>query len=243
MRFADHRVGWRQLIVWLAFIQAASPADAFPPYKTTDADTADPYNLELRLGLLQATRGGGDTEYASPLLRANFGLPHKFELISEFEYLPEEGEFGEGAVGFKWAPLQGTPSFGIETLALLPVRDGDSGVGVESQFVATWHPPGARLRLHVNAGGFHDPRGSDTDNGWRASALTELMGYRSFRPGIELFAKRVSGEDADVRLGVGVIKRVGRFEIRSAVHAGLTDEAPDVVFNFWFSMKIPFRCR
>ena len=233
----------RQLIVLLAFIHAlhAIPADAFPPYKTTDADTADPYNLELRLGLLQATRGAGETEYASPLLRANFGLPNKLELVSEFEYLPEEGEFGEGALGFKWAPLQGTPSFGIETLALLPVREGDSGVGVESQLVATWHRPGARLRLHVNAGGFHDPRGADTDNGWRASALTELMGYRSYRPGIELFAKQVSGDDADVRLGVGVIKNVAQFEIRSAVHAGLTDEAPDVVFSLWFSMKIPFR--
>ena len=243
MKFADQRIRWRQLVVLFALIQAvhAPPAGAFPPYKTTDADTADPYHLELRLGLLQATRGNGDTEYASPLLRANFGLPNKFELVSEFEYLPEEGEFGEGAVGFKWAPLQGTPSFGIETLALLPVREGDSGVGVESQLVATWQPPDARLRLHVNAGGFHDPRGSDTENGWRASALTELMGNRSVRPGLELFAKRVSGEDADVRLGVGVIKSVGQFEIRSAIHAGLTDEAPDVGFSFWFSMKIPFR--
>jgi len=67
------------------------------------------------------------------------------------------------------------------------------------------------------------------------------MGNRSVRPGLELFAKRVSGEDADVRLGVGVIKSVGQFEIRSAIHAGLTDEAPDVGFSFWFSMKIPFR--
>jgi hypothetical protein len=243
MTVADERLRRRQLFLLAVCIQGfcATPAWAFPPYKTTDADTADPYTLELRLGLLQATRGGGETEYASPLLRANFGLPNKFELISEFEYLPDEGEFGEGAVGFKWAPLQGTPSFGIETLALLPVREGDSGVGVESQLVATWHEPGERLRVHVNAGGFHDPRGSDTDNGWRASALTELTGLRSFRPGIELFAKRVSGEDADVRLGVGVIKDVGAFEIRSALHAGLTNEAPDVVFSLWLSVKIPFR--
>ena len=242
MTLTDERLRCR-LIVLAAFILAihAPPAGAFPPYKTTDADTADPYTLELRLGLLQATRGGGKTEYASPLLRANFGLPNKLELISEFEYLPEEDEFGDGAVGFKWAPLQGTPSFGIETLALLPVRDGDSGVGVESQLVATWHRPGERLRVHINAGGFHDPRGADTDNGWRASALMELMGNSAFRPGMELFAKQISGEDADVRLGVGVIKDVGPFEIRTALHAGLTDEAPDVVFNLWLSVKIPFR--
>lgn len=243
MNQANARVRRQQIIGLLACILAihTTPVDAFPPYKTTDADTADPHTLELRLGLLQATRGDGDTEYASPLLRANLGLPNKFELISEFAYLPEEREFGEGALGFKWAPLQGTPSFGIETLALLPVREGDSGVGVESQLVATWYKPNGPLRVHVNAGGFHDPRGSETDNGWRASVLTELMNYRSVRPGIELFAKKISGEDADVRLGIGVINDLGRFEIRSAVHAGLTDEAPDVVFNLWFSMKIPLR--
>jgi hypothetical protein len=69
----------------------------------------------------------------------------------------------------------------------------------------------------------------------------ELMGNSAFRPGMELFAKQISGEDADVRLGVGVIKDVGPFEVRSALHAGLTGEAPDVVFSLWFSVKIPFR--
>ncbi|MCH8141819.1 MAG: hypothetical protein IH908_09525 [Proteobacteria bacterium] len=63
----------------------------------------------------------------------------------------------------------------------------------------------------------------------------------SFRPGIELFAKQKSGEYTEVRLGVGLIKNFGKFEVRSAIHAGLTDRAPDVVFNIWFSMKIPFR--
>lgn len=234
--------GW-YVIVFLVFVQLfyAPRAGAFPPYKTTDADTADPYTLELRLGLVQVERENGETHYASPLLRANFGFPNKVELISEFEYLPEENEFGEGAFGIKWAPLQGSPSFGIETLALLPVRPGDNGVGVESQLVATWRRPDQGLQVHVNAGGFHDPRGSEPENGWRASVLTEMVGNSSFRPGIELFAKRKSGQDADVRLGAGVIKKFGQFEIRSAVHVGLTDEAPDVVFNIWFSVKIPFR--
>ena len=213
---------------------------AFPPYKTTDANTANPYNLELRLGLVQAEREGGATEYASPLLRANFGFPNKVELISEFEYLPEKHEFGDGAFGFKWTPVQGSISFGIEALALLPVRPGDNGVGVELQLLATWGRANNGLQVHVNAGGFHDPRGSKMENGWRASVLTELT-YSSFRPGIELFAKQKNGEDTDTRLGVGLIKNFGKFEVRSAIHVGLTDHAPDVVFNIWFSMKIPFR--
>lgn len=232
-----------RVIAFLVLIQTlyAPPTRAFPPYKTTDADTADPYNLELRLGLAQVAREGGATQVASPLLRANFGFPNKVELISEFEYVPEDHEFGDGAFGIKWAPVQGPFSFGIETLALLPVRPDDSGVGVESQLLATWYRPGHSLRVHVNVGGFHDPRKSETERGWRASVLTELMGNSSLRPGVELFAKRVNGQDADIRLGLGIIKNVGQFEIRSAIHAGLTDQAPDVVFNIWFSVKIPFR--
>lgn len=242
MTINDDRVRPWHVIVFLVSIQIiyVPPVAAFPPYKTTDADTADPYNLELRLGLVQVEREGGATQYVSPLLRANFGFPYKVELISEFEYLPEEHEFGDGASGIKWAPMQGPLSFGIETLALLPVRPGDDGVGVESQLLATWRGHNRGVQVHVNAGGFHDPRGSETENGWRASVLTELTDS-SFRPGIELFAKQKSGEDADVRLGVGVIKDVGQFQIRSAIHAGLTDQASDVVFNIWFSMKIPFR--
>jgi hypothetical protein len=233
-----------QAIVFLVLVEAAllQQAQAFPPYKTTDADTADPYNLELRVGLVQAERASGTTEWASPLLRTNFGLPNKVELISEFEYRPEQHEFGDGAVGIKWAGAQGSPlSFGIETLALLPVRPKDSGVGVESQILATWFRPDHGFRVHINAGGFHDPRGRDTENGWRASVLTELMGNDSFRPGFELFAKKKEGHEADVRFGVGVIKEIGRLEIRSGVYVGLTDQAPDVLVNVWLSTKIPFR--
>ncbi len=90
------RIRLRHAIVFLLYAQVlyAMPVGAFPPYKTTDADTADPYTLELRLGLIQVERAEGETEYVSPLLRANIGLPKKIELISEFEYLPEEhGEF------------------------------------------------------------------------------------------------------------------------------------------------------
>jgi hypothetical protein len=121
------------------------------------------------------------------------------------------------------------------------VRPKDSGVGVESQILATWFRPDQGFRVHVNAGAFHDPRGRDTENGWRASVLTELMGNNSFRPGFELFAKKVEGHEADVRFGVGAIKKIGRLEIRSGVYAGLTDQAPDVLVNVWLSTKIPFR--
>lgn len=234
------RMGLRYIIVFVLSAQLfyATPIWAFPPYKTTDADTADPYTLELRLGLIQLEREDGVNEYISPLLRTNFGLPNKVELISEFEYLPEADEFGDGAVGFKWVPVFGTFSLGIETLVLLPVRRGDDGAGIESQLLATWRNDD--MQVHINAGGFHDARTSLTEDGWRASVLTEVT-YDRFRPGIELFAKQVNGEDADVRMGTGVRIDMGRFDIRSGIHFGLTHEAPDVVFNLWISTKFPFR--
>jgi hypothetical protein len=211
---------------------------AFPPYKSTDADTADPYHFEIRIGLVQVEHDEGKTEYITPLARANFGFPGNFEILSEFEYHPDENEIGDGALGIKWAPVQGAINFGIETLALLPVNAGQHDIGVETQVLATIHGNHHGLQLHMNAGGFHDPRGPITENGWRGSMLIELHNI-SFRPGFELFAKKTDGHDTDLRLGTGIIKSIGRFEIRSAIHIGVTNQAPDVVFNFWFSTKIP----
>ncbi len=228
-----------RLLFLAVLLMLVLPATAFPPYRSTDADTADPYTLELRVGLIKANQKDGDTEVAAPLLRANFGLPNKFELISEFEYLPEDGEFGDGAAGFKWVPLFGsTWSFGIETLALLPVRPGDDGVGVEAQLLGTFWSE--RFRLHVNAGGFHDARVSRSEDGWRASLLAEFPreGYRS---GIELFAKKVEDNSTDARAGVGIIYDIGSFDLRTALHVGLTDEAPDISFSLWISTKLPFQ--
>ena len=50
-----------------------------------------------------------------------FGLPRKLELITEFEFRADEGRFGDGAAGLKWAPVRGPWSSGLEALALLPV--------------------------------------------------------------------------------------------------------------------------
>lgn len=237
----DHGNSFWPIITALIILQiiAPAPAAAFPPYKSTDADTAGPYVLEMRLGLIQLERDGEETTSITPLLRANFGLPGKFELISEFEYHPKEHQFNDGALGFKWIPVVAGPwSIGLETLALIPVRSGDDDVGVESQFLVTWNR--TNLLVHLNAGGFHDPRATATENGWRASLLTEFTAS-TFRPGFELFAKQIDGESIDVRLGAGFIKDIGSMQLRSAIHIGITNEAPDVVFNFWIARKFPQR--
>tara|TARA_Y100000031_G_scaffold157058_2_gene215482 strand:+ start:790 stop:1374 length:585 start_codon:yes stop_codon:yes gene_type:complete len=193
----------------------------------------------MRFGLMQLERDGAETTSISPLVKANFGLPANLELVSEFEYHPKENHFNDGALGLKWVPVvAGSWSFGLESLALVPVRSGDDSVGVETQIVGTWHGP--NLLVHLNAGSFHDPRAGATERGWRASLLAEST-VQAFRPGMELFAKQRSGESVDLRAGAGLIKDIGSMQLRSAIHLGITHEAPDVVFNLWITWKLPLQ--
>jgi len=222
---------------WVALLLPVA-AQGFPPYRSTDADTAAPWTLEARLGLLKIQHADRQNSYTSPLLRLNFGFTRHFEILSEFEYDIEEGRVGDGAVGFKWAPIQRSISLGIETLMLLPVSSEYSGVGVESQLLATIERD--RYQVHVNAGGFYDPRRKVTENGWRASVLTEAR-FGRFKPGLELFAKQVHHESTQVQAGPGIIFDLGPFEVRSAVHFGLTSSAPDFVTSLWISKEFPLR--
>lgn len=212
---------------------------AFPPYRSTDAETADPWDLEGRLGFVRFTRDEGENTYASPLLRINFGLPQRVELIGEFEYLPVEGRVGDAAAGLKWVPYFEDLSFGIEVLALLPVSSV-GGAGVESSLLATqrWEP----VDLHLNVGGFYDARPTPIEKGWRASLLSELDVGR-FRPGIELFAKQVLSVPVALQGGAGVIVKLGPIDLRAGAHAGLTEVAPDFAASFWVAGKLPLATR
>ena len=172
------------------------------------------------------------------MLRNNFGLPGKVEIVSEFEYAQRSHQMEHGALGVKLVPLFGQFSFGIETLALLPVRPDDHSYGVESQLLFTWRSDND-YRLHFNVGGFHDPRGPTTVDGWRSGLLLEKQ-MASTRHGVELFARQKRNEKTDLRLGYGLIHSLGNFEIRSGIHVGLSGQAPDLGFNFWLSRNFSF---
>jgi hypothetical protein len=209
------------------------PASAFPPYRSTDAGTADPWVFEARLGILRLRRDRGDTVHSSPLLRLNLGLPHAIELVTEMEVRPGNGGLTDAALGAKWVPLRGRWSLGTETLLLLPIPSG-GGIGIESQLVVTYRDRAKRLRLHLNGGGFYDGRVEDAEKGWRASALAEFKSGR-YRPGLEVFARKIGGARVEVLAGPGVIVDVGPVDIRLGVHIGLTAPAPDVVLDAWTS--------
>ncbi len=217
----------------LATLAVAPRAPAFPPYRSTDAETADPWTVEARLGLARVARNRDAEAYESPLLRVNLGLPRNVEVVSEFAYRPDEGRVGDAAFGCKWVPYVSTLSVGVETLALLPVSS-DGGAGIESLLLLTWRV--RALRIHVNAGGFHDTRPDGDGRGWKAGTIVEARLAR-LRPGVELFAREDAGQAAEVLLGPGVIVDFGRFDVRAGVHVGLTDAAPGVTPTLWVTTK------
>jgi hypothetical protein len=229
----------RALITGLLAVLAATPAAAFPPYRSTDAGTADPWVFEARLGVLRLRRDGGDNVYSSPLFRLNLGLPNAVELITELEIRPGDGGLTDAALGAKWVPVRGSWSLGTETLLLLPVPNA-SGAGVESQLVVTYRDQAGRLRLHFNGGGFYDGRTDVAEKGWRASLLAETKSGR-WRPGLEVFTRKIGSAPIEVLAGPGIIVDVGHFDIRFGLHFGLTSAAPDLVLDAWTSGEFALR--
>jgi len=119
---------------------------------------------------------------------------------------------------------------------LLPVQPNQSGIGIESQFLTTLQKQ--TWQLHANVGAFRDSRLSSVEDGWRASLLAEFRGDRVI-PGVELFVKDVLGDEnsARIQLGAGIITGFDLFEIRSGIHFGLNDSAPDLEVSIWFAWK------
>ena len=229
----------RVIAAVLLLLVIVAPVYAFPPYRSTDADTAEPWMLEARLGLLRLRRNEGENLYSSPLLRLNLGLPRGLEVISELEVRPGRGGLTDAALGAKWVPRRGRWSVGNETLLLIPVSD-TGGVGVESQLVLTYRDDARGLRVHMNAGGFYDGRPEPTEKGWRASTLAELRRGR-YRPGFEVFARKIGAAPVEVLVGPGVIIAIGRMDVRIGLHFALTESAPDVVLDLWGSTAFGVR--
>jgi hypothetical protein len=234
MRLCRARPGVRALLTVFLLVSGTQAAHAFPPYRTTDAETAGDDTLEARIGLLRLQVRDSHSTRSTPLSRINYGIGPHFEVISELEYAIDEDELDEGALGFKWARLEDGRGFGVETLILLPVRSELDGAGIESQLIRTWQQE--RSRVHVNAGAFYDPRGSSTERGWRASALAEFPRGR-LRPGVELFVRDSDTSDTRMQAGVGLIASLERVEIRTGLHVGLNDAAPDLEASVWLSWK------
>jgi hypothetical protein len=212
----------RIILVCVAVVAAAfttltaGQATAFPPYRSTDAAPAEPWELEPRLGLLMVEREAGENEWTAPLFRVNLGFPGDFEAITEAELKPDSGELSDAAVGVKWIPLRRSFALGVEMLVLPPLPSRP-GAGVEATTVASiFAQP---MRLHVNLLG-------EVETG-------------PLRPGLEIAMKTVRGEPSQIAAGGGAILNLGAIDLRAGVHLGLTADAPDIRASFWVTSKLP----
>lgn len=213
----------------------AHDAWAFPPYRTTDADTAKPGELELRLGLLAVTHDAGSTEWSTPALRANVGFPAHLELTTEVAWEGLAERLADAAVGVKWAPARGPVTAGAEVLALLPV-DARGGAGVEGTLLCSWwHGP---TRVHLNAGGAWDARPAKPEPEWGGSVLAE-QAAGPVRVGAELRSRWQGDAAPAAQLGLGVIASLGPVDARLGGHLGLTRTAPAVAASLWVTTAVP----
>lgn len=188
----------------------------------------------MRLGLVRAQQEAGENRYTSPLLRMSLGIAERAELVVGSEYDRDEGQVSDAAIGLKLVGREAAVRWGVETIALLPVDSSHSGVGLESQLLATWNP--ARMRLHLNAGAIYDPRPGEIERAWQASLLAEIE-RGAGRAGVELFARRFRHQSTEVQLGVGWIVPAGPLQVRMGLHGGLTGRAPDLTASLWLSAE------
>lgn len=159
-----------------------SPVLALRPFVTTDADVADPYEVELELGLfgftVETEPGPDEVRIQSPAFRFNLGLPNlgftgDWEIVLEsvHEFIDKEQEdedFDSDINQFKatggffknvWYRGEGwIPNFATEVGLLMPTERGAErarGADFEGLTIFTWFFP--RLTWHMTLGGatFH----------------------------------------------------------------------------------------
>jgi hypothetical protein len=179
---------------------AAHDAHAYRPFDGTDADVAEPDEIELDLGPLQGVRMHGDNVY-TPGLVFNYGFSEGLELvidldgqvplgmapgdrllISDFlvKYIVRKGSL-QGARG---------PSVAVETGLLfpnLPVHNTDEA-GWSFAVIASQH--WTAVTLHLTLQGAYE---RDRDETALASLIAEGPSAWRVRPVVELLAER--GED------------------------------------------------
>jgi hypothetical protein len=207
-------------------------AVAGPQYRTGDADTVSPGTLGVRVGIVGMQHDSNSTDYEGPLLRLNLGLGSNSEFSSSLDYA--HGRLNDGGLALKHVARRDSHNLGFEIRALLPVAAGQSGIGIESHFLATLKRD--PTNVHLNLGGFYDPRFAGETRGWRASVLGEKR-FAHLLAGLELIAGRVSGEPTFVQAGAGLVAPISRYKLRAGVHLGLIGAAPDVTASIWVTTE------
>ncbi len=217
-----------RVLALVAFLALPSPAVAYRPFDGTDADLAEPGEIELELGLATLSMEGRTLALHVPFVIFNLGLADWIELVVEGRHevllAPPDRRGSAGLadtqaslkVLWRKGSLQGRagPSLATEFFLSLPelATDGDvpapSGLGGGAIFILSHELSGWILHVNLEAA-----LTRQQDLGLEASfilELPEIQGSR-VRPVFELLGSWDRGED----------------EVRASLLAGLRWEVSE----------------
>jgi hypothetical protein len=229
---------------------ATPSAFAYRPFDGTDANVADPGEVELEIGYLGYVRDHDGRSLNVPALVANIGLEGKGELVIEGKALTRLGDapgvrriqLDDVAISFKQVHRNGVlqeergPSVATECGLLLPSNSGERA-GLACAVIASQHWRAATT--HINAS-----ISRNRESRWQqfAGGIVEGLSAGNVRPVAEFFSSHASGEGRtdSMLLGliwqrskafafdVGVRKARGADGSLTEVRAGLTWSFPSL---------------
>jgi hypothetical protein len=192
-RQAIHGIAGAIVLCW------AGTSAAYRPFDGTDADVAEPGEIELEIGPVGYHHQGSSRFIVAPALIANYGFAPDFEAVLEGrQYIPinateDTRQIQDVALSVKsllrHGSLQGGSglSIAVENGLLLPGSESRLGIHVGSIFSLRW----PALTLHLNLGNDlysarYDASVSLILEGparWRIRPVAEILVERAFGPG------------------------------------------------------------
>jgi hypothetical protein len=198
-----------------ALLVGPARAWAYRPFTGTDADVAEPQEIELEIGPVGYLRSDARGTLVAPSLVANWGFARDLELVLEGRQLiplaPEPGEarvqIVDTQLDVKWLMREGSlqdkagPSVASEWTVLLP-ETGQSQVGVEAALIVSMRWPA--LTLHANGNVAYT---RERTAGLFGGLIAEGPWAWTVRPVAEVFVDRESANAAEWSGLVGAIWR------------------------------------
>ena len=195
------RAWFAAAVALLAAIVVPSPAAAYRPFVSTDADVAGQGEIELEVGAFRADRIDRHVAYTTPDVVLNYGVVDRVELVGEFGVTQAGGDnlqLTDPEVSVKTVlregVLQDKPgiSLAVETALVLPSTIahgfGCEVVGIASERLGP-------LTFHLNLGGGVDRDDANPLLIW--GLITELPVHAGLRLVSEVNGESVRGDTAD----------------------------------------------
>jgi len=206
----------RRLSTALLIAMLASPALAYRPFDSTDADVAGSGEFELELGPIGWLREGADKFRVAPAVVANIGLPWRSELVLEgqrevaLDHAPgaPQSSIVDTGVFVKTVLREGVlqdsngPNVAAEYGVLLPEVHGASGTGASVAGIVSqrWEAGTLHLNAALAWNREHEP---DLFLG----AILEGPYSWPVRPVAEVFGEQASGSPRTSSALIGAIWR------------------------------------